>query len=151
MPQRTPVEHGVLDYRLGISNKNKRCGTCGQQLKECAGHFGFVKLPLPVFHQVWPNNSCDLYIPSSQYLRKQWCMQLVICPKCQTINLNGVANLPIEFLYVVCFTLSAGLLCFVVWAKETYHTEDVVNVCLWDTGVLHHHPEDSAVHLQDLW
>jgi len=52
MPQRTPIEHGVLDSRLGVSNKNKRCQTCGLQLKECAGHFGFVKLPLPVFHQV---------------------------------------------------------------------------------------------------
>lgn len=55
MPQRTPVEHGVLDQRLGVSNKNKRCTTCGLQLKECAGHFGYIKLPLPVFHQVRPS------------------------------------------------------------------------------------------------
>lgn len=51
MPQRTPTDHGVLDPRLGVSNKNKKCATCGLQLKDCAGHFGYIKLPLPVFHQ----------------------------------------------------------------------------------------------------
>ena len=54
MPQRTPTPEGVLDARLGVSNKRSRCATCGLGLKECAGHFGFVKLPLPVFHPVCP-------------------------------------------------------------------------------------------------
>ena len=30
--------------------QRSKCQTCGQALKECAGHFGYVKLALPVFH-----------------------------------------------------------------------------------------------------
>jgi DNA-directed RNA polymerase beta' subunit len=35
-----------------------RCATCGLGLKDCAGHFGVVKLPLPVFHPVWVFSVC---------------------------------------------------------------------------------------------
>ncbi|KAJ1872373.1 DNA-directed RNA polymerase III subunit C1 (rpo31) [Coemansia sp. RSA 990] len=48
--EHTPVEHGVLDPRLGISNKNKTCETCGQNMSDCVGHWGFVELCVPVFH-----------------------------------------------------------------------------------------------------
>ena len=47
---RTITKHGPLDSRLGTSMKNGQCGTCGQGLKECNGHFGHVKLALPCFH-----------------------------------------------------------------------------------------------------
>jgi DNA-directed RNA polymerase III subunit RPC1 len=47
---REPVKHGVLDKRLGISGKQQECMTCGFKLAECPGHFGHVRLPLPVFH-----------------------------------------------------------------------------------------------------
>jgi hypothetical protein len=50
MPTRTPAPYGCLDPRLGISNKADSCSTCGAGLQDCAGHFGFVKLELPVFH-----------------------------------------------------------------------------------------------------
>jgi DNA-directed RNA polymerase III subunit RPC1 len=39
-----------LDGRLGISRKGKTCKTCGEQYDICNGHFGHVKLALPVFH-----------------------------------------------------------------------------------------------------
>lgn len=45
-----PLAHGSLDRRLGISDKNNSCETCGLKLAECAGHFGHIKLALPVFH-----------------------------------------------------------------------------------------------------
>jgi DNA-directed RNA polymerase III subunit RPC1 len=45
-----PTRHGVLDRRLGMSVKKTRCETCGLELADCAGHFGHVKLALPVFH-----------------------------------------------------------------------------------------------------
>ena len=35
---------------MGISNKHGVCETCGQTLQECNGHFGHVRLALPVFH-----------------------------------------------------------------------------------------------------
>jgi DNA-directed RNA polymerase III subunit RPC1 len=50
MPERTPHPDGVLDRRLGISSKVAACETCGLKLADCAGHFGYVALELPVFH-----------------------------------------------------------------------------------------------------
>lgn len=50
LPQRTPQANGVLDRRLGISDKKGTCTTCGRMLADCPGHFGHVKLELPVFH-----------------------------------------------------------------------------------------------------
>ncbi len=50
MPNREPSHGGVLDPRLGVSNKKQECQTCSQQLASCTGHFGYIKLELPVFH-----------------------------------------------------------------------------------------------------
>lgn len=47
---RTPVPHGVLDRRMGISQKDAKCETCKQGLNDCVGHFGYLDLALPVFH-----------------------------------------------------------------------------------------------------
>lgn len=50
MPSRTPAVGGCLDKRLGVSDKMSTCQTCKRKLVECAGHFGYIKLALPVFH-----------------------------------------------------------------------------------------------------
>jgi DNA-directed RNA polymerase III subunit RPC1 len=34
----------------GIANKQDNCETCGQNMQECVGHFGHLRLALPVFH-----------------------------------------------------------------------------------------------------
>ncbi|KAJ1667839.1 DNA-directed RNA polymerase III subunit C1 (rpo31) [Coemansia sp. RSA 1813] len=47
---RQPVPHGVLDPRLGISNKSDSCATCGQHMSDCVGHWGYIDLCVPVFH-----------------------------------------------------------------------------------------------------
>ncbi len=47
---RAPLAHGVLDKRLGVSNKVDKCETCGLGLAECVGHNAYIKLVLPVFH-----------------------------------------------------------------------------------------------------
>jgi len=50
-PTKNPVPWGLLDPRLGISQSTQgECQTCGKGLIDCAGHFGFVDLYLPVFH-----------------------------------------------------------------------------------------------------
>lgn len=46
----TPLPLGSLDRRLGSSSKNVLCQTCGQRMEDCVGHFGHVRLALPVFH-----------------------------------------------------------------------------------------------------
>lgn len=48
--RRTLCEYGPLDRRMGISGKRDSCATCGEPLQTCNGHFGHVKLVLPVFH-----------------------------------------------------------------------------------------------------
>ena len=45
-----PATNGVLDLRLGTSQKDSKCETCGQGLADCVGHFGYIDLKLPVFH-----------------------------------------------------------------------------------------------------
>jgi DNA-directed RNA polymerase III subunit RPC1 len=50
MPSRKPAVGGCLDPRLGISDKVSVCATCKRKLVDCAGHFGYIKLALPVFH-----------------------------------------------------------------------------------------------------
>ncbi|KAJ1958508.1 DNA-directed RNA polymerase III subunit C1 (rpo31) [Linderina pennispora] len=47
---RKPVPNGVLDPRLGVSNKSDICETCGQNMSDCVGHWGFIDLCVPVFH-----------------------------------------------------------------------------------------------------
>uniref|UniRef100_A0A2R5LGD7 DNA-directed RNA polymerase subunit n=1 Tax=Ornithodoros turicata TaxID=34597 RepID=A0A2R5LGD7_9ACAR len=44
------VPYGVLDNRLGTSQKEKKCETCAKGLADCIGHYGVVQLELPVFH-----------------------------------------------------------------------------------------------------
>lgn len=50
MPTRAPAAYGCMDSRLGISDKRAMCQTCNKKLIDCAGHFGYIPLELPVFH-----------------------------------------------------------------------------------------------------
>ncbi|KAL0949102.1 hypothetical protein HGRIS_009191 [Hohenbuehelia grisea] len=47
---RLPVKDGVLDRRLGTTEKNAFCETCGQSSVNCVGHYAYIKLVVPVFH-----------------------------------------------------------------------------------------------------
>jgi len=44
------TKHGPLDPRLGTSSRGSLCETCNREMKDCNGHFGYVKLSLPAFH-----------------------------------------------------------------------------------------------------
>lgn len=52
LPERQPVPYGVLDTRMGTTRKKRdaQCSTCSGSLATCPGHFGYIKLELPVFH-----------------------------------------------------------------------------------------------------
>ncbi|THU68025.1 hypothetical protein C4D60_Mb05t30900 [Musa balbisiana] len=45
-----PVENGLLDPKMGAANKTGVCATCHGNFTECPGHFGYLKLTLPVFN-----------------------------------------------------------------------------------------------------
>uniref|UniRef100_A0AAY3ZYW3 DNA-directed RNA polymerase subunit n=1 Tax=Denticeps clupeoides TaxID=299321 RepID=A0AAY3ZYW3_9TELE len=46
----TPLSYGVLDHRMGTSEKDRPCETCGKNLADCLGHYGYLDLELPCFH-----------------------------------------------------------------------------------------------------
>ncbi|KAF2155004.1 beta and beta-prime subunits of DNA dependent RNA-polymerase [Myriangium duriaei CBS 260.36] len=48
--KRTLTANGPLDPHLGTSSKTGFCSQCNEDLKNCNGHFGHVKLALPAFH-----------------------------------------------------------------------------------------------------
>eukprot|EP00924_Labyrinthula_sp_SR-Ha-C_P010888 maker-scaffold_47-snap-gene-1.2-mRNA-1 protein AED:0.00 eAED:0.00 QI:0/0/0/1/1/1/3/0/1392 len=45
-----PVSNSVIDARLGTSKSRGVCENCNQKFIDCPGHFGYIKLELPVFH-----------------------------------------------------------------------------------------------------
>jgi DNA-directed RNA polymerase III subunit RPC1 len=47
---RALTANGPMDIHMGISSKTGKCGTCGEGLDKCNGHFGHIKLALPAFH-----------------------------------------------------------------------------------------------------
>ncbi|MGH0118176.1 UNVERIFIED_CONTAM: hypothetical protein FKN15_045323 [Acipenser sinensis] len=46
----TPLPYGVLDHRMGTSEKDCPCETFGKNLSDCLGHYGYIDLELPCFH-----------------------------------------------------------------------------------------------------
>uniref|UniRef100_A0A8D0VY18 DNA-directed RNA polymerase subunit n=2 Tax=Sus scrofa TaxID=9823 RepID=A0A8D0VY18_PIG len=46
----SPLLYGVLDHRMGTSEKDRPCETCGKNLADCLGHYGYIDLELPCFH-----------------------------------------------------------------------------------------------------
>jgi DNA-directed RNA polymerase II subunit RPB1 len=45
-----PREKGPNDPHLGTIDRNFKCNTCEENMTECPGHFGAIKLATPVYH-----------------------------------------------------------------------------------------------------
>ena len=43
-------DFGPLDLRLGVGDKKHTCNTCKKRIEDCSGHYGYVKLALPIYH-----------------------------------------------------------------------------------------------------
>ena len=71
---RRVLEYGPLDKRMGVSDKIEKCQTCLQSLQYCNGHFGHVRLVLPVFHV--------------GYFKKVIAILHSICKACHQIDLT---------------------------------------------------------------
>ncbi|MBN2094765.1 MAG: DNA-directed RNA polymerase subunit A' [Candidatus Aenigmarchaeota archaeon] len=63
-----PVEHGIVDPRMGVVDPGVVCRTCGSRLGDCMGHFGHIELVKPVIHPV--------------FAPKIYAILLSICHKC---------------------------------------------------------------------
>ncbi|XP_074555847.1 LOW QUALITY PROTEIN: DNA-directed RNA polymerase III subunit 1-like [Curcuma longa] len=55
-----PVQNGLLDPRMGAANKAGVCSTCHGNFTECPGHFGYLKLTLPVFNVGYFNSILNI-------------------------------------------------------------------------------------------
>lgn len=44
------TKDGLLDPRMGVSSKHEICETCQEKYDKCPGHYGYIKLELPVYH-----------------------------------------------------------------------------------------------------
>ncbi len=55
-----PVDGGLMDTRMGVIDPGLKCKTCGGRLKECVGHFGYIRLARPVIHVKFVNVIFDL-------------------------------------------------------------------------------------------
>jgi len=61
------VDGGLMDVRLGIIDPGLRCKTCGQKLKECPGHFGYIELARPVVHILYVRQILNLLRSTCKY------------------------------------------------------------------------------------
>ena len=48
-----PHDNGVIDARLGSSDRRIFCSTCYNSMEKCPGHAGFLKLHAPIFHPLF--------------------------------------------------------------------------------------------------
>lgn len=66
-----PKRGGLIDTRLGTTNKYINCATCGYNSTYCVGHFGHIELEDPVFHMGYIN-----------YVKK---ILSIVCLKCSKL------------------------------------------------------------------
>ncbi|MCW1294013.1 MAG: DNA-directed RNA polymerase subunit A' [Candidatus Parvarchaeota archaeon] len=45
-----PVDGGLADMKLGVTDPGLICRTCGNTIKDCPGHFGHLELARPIFN-----------------------------------------------------------------------------------------------------
>ena len=45
-----PIPYSPIDHCLGVNKKGDICPTCNKKIEQCPGHFGYVRLNLPIFH-----------------------------------------------------------------------------------------------------
>ena len=45
-----PKAGGLMDLKMGTTEREFNCTTCGLGYKECPGHFGHIRLASPVYH-----------------------------------------------------------------------------------------------------
>lgn len=69
-----PKKNGLIDPRMGTTNLNIICTTCGLNMQYCPGHFGHINLSSPVY-----------YIGYFDYIKK---ILNCVCPRCSNLRIN---------------------------------------------------------------
>lgn len=86
-----PAAYGCLDRRLGISTKTDACETCGLSLQDCVGHFGYIRLHLPVFHIGYIKQIVDIL----QCICKT-CSAILLAPEAKKNAVNRMRRVPAD-------------------------------------------------------
>jgi DNA-directed RNA polymerase II subunit RPB1 len=55
-----PAACGMSDIRMGTCDRNLRCGSCGNSVRQCPGHCGHIELPQPMFHMAYMDHVLKL-------------------------------------------------------------------------------------------
>ena len=50
-----PKENGLIDLRMGTTERTYLCQTCNLSSYESTGHYGHIELTKPMFHIKYPN------------------------------------------------------------------------------------------------
>ena len=82
-----------MDARLGISDKVSHCQTCKKRLTDCAGHFGYIQLELPVFHAGYFKHTLTIL----QCICKK-CSRVLVPPAHRAGMLKKMSNTKIDAL-----------------------------------------------------
>ncbi|EPR80047.1 DNA-directed RNA polymerase II largest subunit [Spraguea lophii 42_110] len=45
-----PKENGLIDFRMGTTERGYLCATCLEGATDCVGHYGHIELARPIFH-----------------------------------------------------------------------------------------------------
>ncbi len=69
-----PIEGGVMDPRMGVIDPGLVCRTCGSNLDDCNGHFGYLELARPIIHVL--------------YAKHIYTLLKVTCKKCHKIMID---------------------------------------------------------------
>lgn len=84
---RSQVRGGLLDPRLGAINKRDECETCHQNMQDCIGHCGFIRLRVPVFH-------AGFFKSTLQFLQMicKYCSRILMDPMLRKKYLSALRN-----------------------------------------------------------
>jgi len=93
-----PVEGGLYDTRMGVTEFGRRCATCHHDNKSCTGHPGVIELAVPVF-----NTLCMDY--TKKVLR---CVCLECARVCLPDTFSSRASSPADILHKASETSSSG-------------------------------------------
>lgn len=73
-----PMIGGLMDPRLGVIDPGLKCKTCGENIKQCMGHVGYIKLVRPVINV--------------GYVKEIYTILRMTCPKCGRVKIDDTTR-----------------------------------------------------------
>jgi hypothetical protein len=85
----TPKDNGLLDLRMGTTERNFKCKSCNGDMKSCPGHFGHIELVKPCLHsQKQHTNPAGIVAFATRSLPCFNCLFTLLAPMLQLLSVN---------------------------------------------------------------